>query len=322
MPTTPATPQPQPTPATGGFAPIGLFDSGHGGLTVFKALATAFPHQPFIYLGDHKNAPYGEKTAADIINLTKQHVTTLFTFGCRLVLLACNTATAAACRPLQQHWLPQSPYAGSHNILGIIAPTVEVATQTPWAVTTPQYPQKLNTDIVAVFATTGTVRSNVFVTEIKKRCPKATVVQQACPALAGAIDQGAPEPELAALVHDYIRELLVKTGGTAPHWAILGCTHYPWVAHLFQRYLPASTRLLSQPDVLADSLADYLLRHPHFITGTPPARTHHSHLLTTGNVAQVMPSVQRFWPQAPAVHRLNDVNHLLQTSMPTPTTPE
>ena len=168
---------------------IGVFDSGHGGLTVFRALVERFPRVAFVYLGDHANVPYGDRASDEIVALTRNGVDALFARGCKLVLLGCNTATCVAARTLQKGWLGVSGWPG-RNILGIVAPTVEAATQTPWAVTTPQYPQKYNTDLVAVFGTTRTIASHAYPEEIRKRCPQVTVVQQTCAELAGAIEQG------------------------------------------------------------------------------------------------------------------------------------
>ncbi|MEQ1670431.1 MAG: glutamate racemase, partial [Hyphomicrobium sp.] len=128
---------------------IGVFDSGLGGLTVLRELTARFKHADFVYLADHANVPYGNRASDEIVDLTRACVEDLFHRGARLALLGCNTATAVALRRLQQQWLPQSRWAGTHNVLGIVAPTVEAATQTPWAVTSPQYPQKYNTDTVA-----------------------------------------------------------------------------------------------------------------------------------------------------------------------------
>src|SRR5215510_998899 len=202
---------------------IGVFDSGHGGLTVFRALIGRFPQLPFAYLGDHANVPYGDRPSDEIVALTRSGVEALFRRGCRLVLLGCNTATCVAARTLQKDWLGVSGWSG-RNILGIVAPTVEAATQTPWAVTAPQYPQKYNTDVVAVFGTTRTIASHAYPEEIRKRCPKVTVVQQTCPELVGAIERGAPERELEGLVAQSVAALLAQTAGTPPHHAILGCT--------------------------------------------------------------------------------------------------
>jgi glutamate racemase len=204
-----------------------------------------------------------------------------------------------AARTLQKDWLAVSGWSG-RNILGIVAPTVEAATQTPWAVTTPQYPQRYNTDTVAVFGTTRTIASHAYPEEIRKRCPKVTVVQQTCPELVPAIEEGRNEETLDALVRRGVADLLAQTGGAPPHRAVLGCTHYPLVEHLFRRHLPAFTRLISQPDVVADSLEDYLQRHPRYLDGidgasgagdvAPPL------LLTTGDPSRVSAAARIFWP--------------------------
>lgn len=277
---------------------IGVFDSGHGGLTVFRALVQRFPRFAFVYLGDHANVPYGNRASDEIVTLTRQGVDSLFRRGCQLVLLGCNTATCVAARTLQQAWLPMSGWPG-RNILGIVAPTVEAATQTPWAMTTPQYPQKNNTDLIAVFGTTRTIASHAYPEEIRKRCPKVTVVQQTCSELAGAIERGAPEAELDTLVSAAVTGLLAQTAGAPPHRAILGCTHYPLVEHLFRRHLPPFTRLLSQPEVVADSLEDYLHRHPRFV-GEPAAADTSAELLTSGDPSRVNATARIFWPEAPS----------------------
>ncbi len=282
---------------------IGVFDSGHGGLTVFRALVERFPHVGFIYLGDHAHVPYGDRPSDEIVTLTRHGVDALFRRGCRLVLLGCNTATCVAARTLQKDWLPVSGRAG-HNILGIVAPTVEAATQTPWAATEPQYPQKYNTDTIAVFGTTRTIASHAYPEEIRKRCPKVTVVQQTCSELAGAIEQRAPEPELDALVAHGVEALLAQTEGQPPHRAILGCTHYPLVEHLFRRHLPPFTRLLSQPAVVADSLEDYLNRHPRFVAGDGNGTPSAPLLLTTGDIDHVNATARIFWPEAPVFHHV------------------
>ncbi len=251
---------------------IGVFDSGLGGLTVLAALTRRFPEQSFVYLGDHAHVPYGNRPSEEIIDLTRASVEALFRRGCKLVVLGCNTATAVAARRLQQTWLPTTRWkAEGHNVVGIVAPTVEAATQTPWAVTTPQYPQKFLTDRIAVFGTTRTIASNVYGEEIRKRCPKVTVVQQVCSELAGAIEHGAKELELERLVQTGIDGAMKEADGEPPHRAILGCTHFPLVEHLFRRHLPPATRILSQPEIVADSLEDYLSRHPHYRSnGTAP----------------------------------------------------
>jgi len=274
---------------------IGLFDSGHGGLTIFRALVRRFPELQFVYLGDHANAPYGNRDSREIVDLTRKGVEQLYSCGCKLVVLACNTASAVACRTLQQDWLPASGHDG-HNILGVIAPVVEVATQTPWAMTSPQYPQKYNAETIAVFGTIRTVSSGVYSEEIRKRCPKVTVYEQACPDLAGAIEMGAGAADLDVMVAKYVNQLLERTGGQAPERAILGCTHFPLIEEMFVTHLPSTTRILSQPDVVADSLEDYLTRHQSY--QTPKHAQFEPKLLTTGNPDIVSLSLELFWPQA------------------------
>ena len=278
---------------------IGVFDSGHGGLTVFRALVDRFPHVDFLYLGDHRNAPYGNRPSTEVVDLTRVATEMLFERGCKLVLLGCNTATCVAARTLQQDWLPQSKWTG-HNVLGIVAPTVEAATQTPWAVSTPQYPQKYNTDVIAVFGTTRTIASFVYPEEIRKRCPRATVVQQICADLVGAIEAGRPESELEREVKLGVDGMMAQTGGQPPHRAILGCTHFPLVEHLFRKHLPPFTRLLSQPEIVADSFEDYLARRPQYAGG---GRTVPPQLLTTGDPMAVTAAGRIFWPEVPAFER-------------------
>lgn len=277
---------------------IGVFDSGHGGLTVLEALARRFPGEGFVYLGDHASAPYGNRPSSEIVRLTRAGVEILFAAGCRLVILGCNTATCVAARTLQRQWLPVTSDAGMRNVLGIVAPTVEAATQTPWGITTPQYPQKYNSDVIAVFGTQRTIESEAFPEEIRKRCPKVQVVQQACPELAGAIEAGAPETILDAIVRAGVEAMMEKAGRTPPHRAILGCTHFPIVEHLFRRHLPPLTRILSQPQIVADSLENYLERHPRYATGGSGVR-----LLTTGDPAEVNTIAQHFWKHSPGFVR-------------------
>ena len=281
---------------------IGVFDSGHGGLTVFRTLVRRFPGLPFLYLGDHHHVPYGNKPSHEIVTLTRMGVEALFRRGCKLVLLGCNTATCVAARTLQKDWLPVSGWSG-RNLLGIVAPTVEAATQTPWAVTSPQYPQKYNTDVVAVFGTTRTITSHAYPEEIRKRCPKVTVVQQACADLVGAIERGAPEAELDAMVAANVAALLAQTAGSPPHRAILGCTHFPLVEPLFRRYLPPFTRLLSQPEVVADSLEHYLQRHPRYLSEASGSERL-PRLLTSGHPGRVDRVARIFWPDVPAFAHL------------------
>lgn len=278
---------------------IGIFDSGLGGLTVLRALVARFPAMPFLYLGDQANVPYGNRPSEEVVALSRAGAAYLFSADCGLVLLGCNTATAVAARTLQRDWLPHSPFVG-RNILGIVAPTVEVATQTPWAVTTPQYPQKNNTDLIAIFGTARTVASNVYAEEIVKRCPRVRVVQQTCTTLVGAIEEAAAMAQLDAIVAYEVAALMHATEGLAPDRAILGCTHFPIVEHLFRRHMPASTRILSQPEIVANSLEDYLTRHPNYGPAETARDRPHVMLRTTGNPATVDKLARIFWQDCPA----------------------
>jgi glutamate racemase len=275
---------------------IGVFDSGHGGLTVLHALTQRLPGEAFTYLGDHGNAPYGPRPEAEIYALTLAAVERLFAEGCRLVLLACNTASAIALRRLQQDWLPEA--APEHRVLGVFVPMVEVLAGVSWRDGT-SMPSALRSGLVApdgmvaVFATQRTIHSGAYPFEIGLRAPRMRVVSQACPHLAAAIEADEPEAVLRALVEGYVAEMLQQTEGRVPAAAVLGCTHYPLVAHLFRAALPASVLLLDQPAIVADSLADYLTRHHRF--AAEPAEAGHRHFLTTGDPARVSAYASRFF---------------------------
>lgn len=265
---------------------IGVFDSGHGGLTVLRALQARLPDQGFVYLGDHAHAPYGNRPAGEVLDLTRRAAEMLFAEGCRLVVIACNTAAAIALRRLQQEWLPRAH--PDRRLLGVLVPMVEAITGVPW-MADPSAPRPASPPhTVAVFATRGTVRSQAYPREIHKRAPEITVVPQACPRLAAAIESGLPQDALRGLVRTSVRGLRRKLGDW-PDVAVLGCTHYPLVAHHFRAALPPSVRLLDQPALVAESLAHYLERHPHFAGTAAPPR-----LLTTGNAEQVSAVATRF----------------------------
>ncbi len=259
---------------------IGLFDTGHGGLTIYQALAKRLPQRNFIYFGDHANAPYGTRPADEILKLTQAAIEMLFERGCPLVVLACNTATAIALRTLQQQWLPNSVHKDK-RVLGIIVPTVEIATMT----------HDDANEMLAVFGTQRTIESGVYDVEIHKRNPHAKVIQQICAHLAGAIETGASEAELERLVKEAVTECMQKTNGKAPHRALLGCTHFPLVEHLFKNHLPASTQILSQGAAVADRLMDYLIRHPEFAQHAPKAD---DRFITSGNAMRVSADAARF----------------------------
>ncbi|WP_282606597.1 glutamate racemase [Pelagibius sp. Alg239-R121] len=248
---------------------IGVFDSGDGGLTVLKALTERLPEQSFLYLGDHGNAPYGGRDSEDIYELTVASVDFLFSQGCRLILLACNTASAVALRRLQQTWLQdRDAQLGDpgRRVLGVLVPMVEAIAKVPWhsANQRPQPKPRSATSSVAIFATRRTVETGSFPLEVGLRAPDVEVIQQACPDLVARIEAGADQDELHGMVAAYVEAALAKMAGRVPDTAVLGCTHYPHVASAFAAALPDGVDLLDQPSLTAESLAEYLVRHPEF----------------------------------------------------------
>jgi glutamate racemase len=270
---------------------IGVFDSGHGGLTVLRALTARLPAESFTYLGDHGNAPYGPRPEEEIYALTLAAVERLFAEGCLLVLLACNTASAVALRRLQQDWLPGA--APERRVLGVFVPMVEALAGVSWRDGTPVKGLVAPDGMVAVFATQRTIHSGAYPFEIGLRAPHMRVVSQACPHLVAAIEADEPEPVQRELVEGYVAEMLAQTEGRAPAAAVLGCTHYPLVAHLFAAALPASVQLLDQPDIVAASLAEYLDRHVRFAAA--PGEAGRRRFLTSGDPARVSAYASRFF---------------------------
>ncbi len=273
---------------------IGVFDSGHGGLTVLHALTERMPREAFTYLGDHGNAPYGRREDEEIYSLTLAAVERLFEAGCLLVLLACNTASAIALRRLQQSWLPS--VAPERRVLGVFVPMVEALTAVSWRDGGPVPGRLPENGLVGVFATQRTIHSAAYPFEIGLRAPTLRVVGQACPHLVAAIEDDAPEAQLRELVEGYVAEMLQQTEGRAPDAVVLGCTHYPLVAHLFAAALPSATRLLDQPQIVADSLTDYLTRHPRFAATAEEAGRRV--FLTTGAPQKVSAYASRFFGAA------------------------
>jgi glutamate racemase len=248
---------------------IGVFDSGHGGLTVLRALVDELPDRRFFYFGDHARAPYGNRPAEDIHRLTQAAVEQLFALGCRLVVLACNTAAANSLRRLQQEWLPSAH--ADRRILGVLVPMVEAITGQAWTAQASSRRRVAAPRTVAVFATRGTVASNAYPVEIGKRAPEVTVVQQAAPQLVDLIEAGADKDLIRTAVHAYVGQLMDQLDGRPPDVVMLACTHYPLVADIFAEALPTGVEVLSQPRLVAGSLALYLRRHPEFdgIAGGP-----------------------------------------------------
>ena len=258
---------------------VGIFDSGLGGLTVLDAVARRLPDLPLVYFGDSKNAPYGVRTPDDIYNLTTASVQSLFDNGCDLVILACNTASAAALRRMQEGWVPKDK-----RVLGVFVPLIEALTERQWGDNSP--PREVAVKHVALFATPATVSSRAFQRELAFRAIGVDVEAQACGGVVDAIEDG--DMILAdALVRSHVDALKRKMPD--PDAAILGCTHYPLVADVFQDALGADVKVFSQANLVAESLADYLDRRPEMVgPGTE------SKFLTTGDPAKVSRRATQF----------------------------
>ncbi len=257
---------------------VGIFDSGLGGLTVLEAVQKRLPEVPFVYYGDNAHAPYGVRTADDIYALTTKGVQRLFDEGCDLVVLACNTASAAALRRMQEGWVPKGK-----RVLGVFVPLIEALTERRWGDNSP--PREVEVKHVALFATPATVSSRAFQRELAFRAIGVDVEAQACGGVVDAIEEG--DMMLAeALVRSHVDALKRKM--PAPDAAVLGCTHYPLLAKAFADALGPDVRVLSQPELVAESLADYLGRRPAFIGGGESA------LLTTGDPRKVSDRATQF----------------------------
>jgi glutamate racemase len=250
---------------------VGVFDSGLGGLTVLEALEKRLPDVPFVYFGDNAHAPYGVRTADDIYGLTVQAVARLFESGCDLVVLACNTASAAALRRMQESWVPKDK-----RVLGVFVPLIEALTERQWGDNSP--PREVAVKNVALFATPATVASRAFQRELAFRAIGVDVEAQACGGVVDAIEDG--DLILAeALVRGHVEALRRKM--PHPQAAVLGCTHYPLLQQVFQQALGSDVTLFSQGRIVAESLADYLRRHPGL------ASKGGAGYLTTGDPARV-----------------------------------
>lgn len=217
---------------------IGVFDSGLGGLVITRAFIRALPEYDYLYFGDSRHLPYGEKTSGRILSYTLSAMRYMISRDCRLIIIACNTATSIALRYIQQRFLPCE--APGVKVLGVVIPTAEVAAAD-------------NAEKVGVVATTATVRSHIYRAELCKLNPRLGITELAAPALVPAIEN-----------NDFVRaEEEVRR--LAPSFAgcdslILGCTHYPLVKDFFRAALPA-VKVVSQDELMAEKLADYLRRH-------------------------------------------------------------
>lgn len=227
--------------------PIGVFDSGFGGLTILKEIVKQLPQYDYLYLGDNARAPYGPRSFETVYEYTLECVKKLFAMDCELVILACNTASAKALRNIQQKDLPT--LAPNKRVLGVIRPTTEVV-------------GKLSkTGHVGVLGTVGTITSNSYPIEIAKFYPNITVHQEACPMWVPIVENNEIESEASDIfIQKNLNNLLNQDKNIDT--IILGCTHYPLLINKIKKHLPANITLLSQGEIVADGLVDYLKRHP------------------------------------------------------------
>lgn len=227
--------------------PIGVFDSGYGGLTILKQIRDLMPDYDFIYLGDNARTPYGTRSFQVVYEFTLQCVTKLFEMGCPLVILACNTASAKALRTIQQIDLPRLD--ATRRVLGIIRPTVE------------SIGELTQSRHVGLLATPGTVKSLSYPLEINKLFPDITVTGEACPIWVPLVESGESQsPGADYFVERHISNLLAKDNRIDT--IILGCTHYPLLLEKIRKYVPQGIKIISQGEYVASSLKDYMKRHP------------------------------------------------------------
>jgi len=227
--------------------PIGVFDSGYGGLTILSEIQSLMTEYDYCYIGDNSRAPYGSRSFDVVYNFTKQAVTALFDMGCNLVILACNTASAKALRTIQQNDLPLLD--PEKRVLGVIRPTTEII----GSITTTRH--------VGVLGTTGTIQSESYSIEINKLFPDIIVTGEACPMWVPLVENRKYDSEGADF---FIKENLSSILAKDPQIdsLILACTHYPLLLNKIKQFLPAGINIISQGQYVAKSLRDYLQRHP------------------------------------------------------------
>jgi glutamate racemase len=227
--------------------PIGVFDSGFGGLTVLREFETLLPQYDYLYLGDNARAPYGIRSFETVYQYTLECVKYLFDKGCHLVILACNTASAKALRSIQQQDLPAMD--PSKRVLGVIRPTTEIIGSVS------------RTRHVGILGTKGTIESNSYPIEIQKFFPDVKVYQEACPMWVPLVENNEYDgPGADYFVEKHLANILSRSEQIDT--LVLGCTHYPLLSGKIQHYLPSTVKLVSQGEIVARSLQNYLLKHP------------------------------------------------------------
>lgn len=227
--------------------PIGIFDSGYGGLTILDKIKALMPQYDYLYLGDNARTPYGSRSFDVVYKFTRQAVEHLFSAGCHLVILACNTASAKALRSIQQRDLPL--WDKERRVLGVIRPTVEILDEMS------------RTKHVGLLGTAGTISSGSYNLEIRKMYPHITLIGEACPMWVPLVENKEYDsPGADYFVERHLQHILEKD--PLIDTLVLGCTHYPLLASKIKAYLPEHIRLISQGEYVAESLNDYLFRHP------------------------------------------------------------
>ncbi|MDR3642956.1 MAG: glutamate racemase [Candidatus Doudnabacteria bacterium] len=230
-----------------GNGKIGIFDSGLGGLVIARAIFKLMPQYDFVYLGDTKNLPYGNRPKKEVYNFTRKAVEYLFKQDCRLVVLACNTASALALRRIQREFLPK--YYPDRRVLGVVIPTLE------------QADKKHSSEVIGVLATEATVDSHIYKKELVKIDPRAKIFEVAAPKLVTLIEQNSLQKAENSL-KSYLKPLLSKNIEAL----ILGCTHYPLLSSEIKKLAGNNVRVVSQTNFIPDKLKDYLSRHPEIRT--------------------------------------------------------
>lgn len=229
------------------YHPIGVFDSGFGGLTILKSLTEELPQYDYIYLGDNARTPYGTRSFETVYQYTLECVKKLFGMGCNLVILACNTASAKALRSIQQKDLPLID--PTRRVLGVIRPSAE------------EIGKLTKNKVVGVLGTNGTVQSQSYVLEIQKLFPEIKVFQEACPLWVPLVENNEYASDGADyFVKKHLDNIFAKSNKLDA--VILGCTHYPLLLDKIRKYTPSHIGIIAQGEIIASSLKDYLKRHP------------------------------------------------------------
>ncbi len=256
---------------------IGVFDSGYGGLTILHQMRQLMPQYDYLYLGDNARAPYGTRSFDIVYQFTREAVMKLFSLGCHLVILACNTASAKALRTIQQNDLPGID--PKRRVLGVIRPTAECIGQ----ITQSRH--------VGIFATVGTIKSESYVLEIQKLYPDISVTGEPCPMWVPLIENNEYDsPGADYFVEKRIGNLMRRDPKIDS--IILGCTHYPLLLNKILKYVPRGVRIIPQGEYVANSLKDYMLRHPDMDARC--SKGGKCHYMTTENVDKFRESAQLF----------------------------